>query len=139
MRTETRMARRGKEIQHPVHVRPLCTIEPRKHASLSLAVCAHAWPCPLQAEWTSVLAPLTELTTFHGVRLFYEVSSTDPNGPVTLSERSRLRKNEEIASTLVWKCAKLRRVDHWEEGSGKVVILIRDGVKAKYEVRRVKA
>lgn len=86
-----------------------------------------------------MLSPLNELTTFHGVRLFYEVSSTDPNAAASLSERSRLRKNEEIASNLVWKCAKLRRVDHWEEGSGKVVILIRDGEKVKYEVRRVKA
>ena len=86
-----------------------------------------------------MLSPLTELTTFHGVRLFYEVSSTDQTSALSLSERSRLRKNEEIASTLVWKCAKLRRVDHWEEGSGKVVILVREGEKAKYEVRRVKA
>ena len=85
------------------------------------------------------MSPMAELTTFHGVRLFYEVSSTDANSPMTLSERSRLRKNEEIASTLVWKCAKLRRVDHWEDGSGKVVVLVRDGEKAKYEVRRVKA
>lgn len=85
-----------------------------------------------------MLAPLTELTTFHGVRLFYEVSSTDPNAAVSLSERSKLRKNEEIVSTLVWKCAKLRRVDHWEEGSGRVVIIIRDGEKARYEVRRVR-
>ncbi|EKM56288.1 uncharacterized protein PHACADRAFT_253334 [Phanerochaete carnosa HHB-10118-sp] len=90
-------------------------------------------------EWLTVLSPLAELTTFHGVRLFYEVSATDPTSAVSLSERSRLRKNEEIASTLVWKCAKLRRVDHWEEGSGKVVVLVRDGEKAKYEVRRVKA
>ena len=93
----------------------------------------------MQAEWIALLSSLNELTTFHGVRLFYEVSATDPNAPMTLSERSRLRKNEEIASTLVWKCAKLRRVDHWEDGSGKVVILVRDGEKAKYEVRRVKA
>ena len=82
---------------------------------------------------------MSELTTFHGVRLFYEVTSTDPNAASTLSERSRLRKNEEIASNLVWKCAKLRRVDHWEDGSGKVIILVRDGEKAKYEVRRVRA
>ena len=86
-----------------------------------------------------MLAPMTELTTFHGVRLFYEVSATDPSAAMSLSDRSRLRKNEEIAANLVWKCAKLRRVDHWEEGSGKVVVLVRDGEKAKYEVRRVRA
>ena len=47
-----------------------------------------------------MLSPLNELTTFHGVRLFYEVSSTDPNTAASLSERSRLRKNEEIASKI---------------------------------------
>ncbi|GJE99225.1 hypothetical protein PsYK624_154750 [Phanerochaete sordida] len=90
------------------------------------------------AEWLTVLSPLAELTTLHGVRLLYEVSATDTTSAVSLSERSRLRKNGEIASTLVWKSAKLRRVDHWEEGAGKVVVLVRDGEKARYEVRTVK-
>lgn len=72
------------------------------------------------------------------MRLFYELSSVDPNGPITLSERSKMRKNEEISSLLAWKCPKLRRLDHWEEGPGKVVVLIRDGEKVRYEVRRVK-
>lgn len=85
-----------------------------------------------------MLSPLTELTTFHGVRFFYEVNSVDPSGPITTSERSRLRKNVEIASVLAWKCGKLRRLDYWEDGASKVVVLIRDGDKIKYEIRRVK-
>ena len=91
-----------------------------------------------QVEWATLLSPLSELATFHGVRFFYEVSSTDPSGPITTSERSRLRKNEEIASMLAWKCPKLRRLDHWEEASMRVIVLIRDGEKVRYEVRRTK-
>ena len=78
------------------------------------------------------------MTTFHGVKLFYEVTAADPSGPLSASERSRQRKNEEVASVLAWKCPKLRRLDHWEEGSGKVVVLVRDGEKVRYETRRVK-
>ncbi|KAI0826326.1 hypothetical protein BC629DRAFT_1711724 [Irpex lacteus] len=88
-------------------------------------------------EWATLLSPLTELTTFHGVKLFYEVASdpTPSSGGVSLSasERSKLRKNEEIASVLAWKCPKLRR-----EGGGKVLVLVRDGEKVRYESRRVK-
>jgi hypothetical protein len=73
------------------------------------------------------------------VRFFYEVSTTDPSVPLGVSDRSRVRKNDEIASVLAWKCPKLRRLDHWEEGSGKVVVLLRDGEKDRYEVRRVKS
>ncbi|KAJ3492777.1 hypothetical protein NLJ89_g11166 [Agrocybe chaxingu] len=68
---------------------------------------------------------------------------------VSMMERSRMRKNDEIAGVLAWKCRKLRRVDHWEDGSGKVIALVRDhgnpseeaGVgkdKVRWEVRRVK-
>ncbi|CAA7257438.1 unnamed protein product [Cyclocybe aegerita] len=68
---------------------------------------------------------------------------------VSMMERSRMRKNDEIAGVLAWKCRKLRRVDHWEDGSGKVIVLVRDhgnaseeaGVgkdKVRWEVRRVK-
>ena len=82
---------------------------------------------------------MPELSTFHGARFFYEVSVTDPTAPLTLSDRSRVRKNDEVASRLAWKCAKLRRLDHWDEGSGKIIVLLRDGEKVRYEVRRVKA
>lgn len=93
------------------------------------------------AEWAAILAQLPQLTTFHGVRFFYEVaqgSGATASVPLTLSERSRMRRNDEIASLLAWKCTKLRRLDHWEEGSGRVVVLLRDGEKVRYEVRRVK-
>lgn len=115
-------------------------------------------------EWANALALLPQLGTFHGVRFFYEVApsalaapmhasssgpapgATIPSAPsdrtrlpVTPSDRSRMRKNEEVAATFAWKCPKLRRMDHWEEGAGRVVILSRDGDKVRYEVRRVRA
>ncbi|KAH9477303.1 hypothetical protein JR316_0009507 [Psilocybe cubensis] len=152
-------------------------------------------------EWTDLMTTLPELVSMHGVRFFYEVSSSgsgsaggggnanipgvsgasvsphhvyDPadstpnsNGPthlpasipplpqinpnISMMERSRLRKNDETASLLAWKCRKLRRVDHWEPsvnstGDRKVVVLLRDGNtvgdgenKVRWEVRKVKA
>ncbi|KAI0634680.1 hypothetical protein C8Q77DRAFT_1103526 [Trametes polyzona] len=88
-------------------------------------------------EWANVLGQFSELTTFHGVRLFYEVATSD-GAVLTLSDRSRVRKNDEVAAVLAWKCPKLRRVDHWEDGSGKVIVLVRDPEKVRYEVRRIK-
>lgn len=157
-------------------------------------------------EWTDLMTTLPELVSMHGVRFFYEVSSsgsgtvgnsnsnttstavgggsglthhvhdpadttanstpshlTAPIPPlpqispnISMMERSRLRKNDETASLLAWKCRKLRRVDHWEPASNtagdrKVVVLLRDGntlgdgdgkereSKVRWEVRRVKA
>lgn len=100
-------------------------------------------------EWATILSTLADLTTFHGVKFFYEVNAHHANGAsaavatnISMADRSRIRKNDEIAPLLAWKCAKLRRVDHWEEGTGKVIVLIRDGEKDKdkvrWEVRRVK-
>ncbi|KAJ7595711.1 hypothetical protein C8J56DRAFT_774826 [Mycena floridula] len=111
-------------------------------------------------EWATALSAFSALATFHGVRFFYEVSAAHDMSPatstaLTLADRSRIRKNDEIAGVLAWKCAKLRRVDHWEHGSGKVVVLVRDvdknikddkvgketeGMKEKvrWEVRRIK-
>ncbi|KAJ6491610.1 hypothetical protein C8R47DRAFT_1319411 [Mycena vitilis] len=104
-------------------------------------------PVSNAAEWAQLLAGLPELTTFHGVRFFYEVAATASGATANLSmaDRSRVRKNDEVAGVLAWKCVKLRRVDHWEEGGGKVVVLVRDGEKerggekVRWEVRRVKA
>ncbi|KAM5541883.1 hypothetical protein V8D89_004612 [Ganoderma adspersum] len=91
-------------------------------------------------EWANVLAQMPELTTVHGLRFFYEVASTamqaDGAAPLSLSDRSRVRKNDEVASVLAWKCPKLRRLDHWDEGSGRVIVLIRDAERVRYEVRR---
>lgn len=99
-------------------------------------------------EWATILSTLADLTTFHGVKFFYEVTAHHAHGGpnaaaatnISMADRSRIRKNDEIAPLLAWKCAKLRRVDHWEEGTGKVIVLIRDGEKDKvrWEVRRVK-
>ncbi|OJT08254.1 hypothetical protein TRAPUB_793 [Trametes pubescens] len=88
-------------------------------------------------EWANVLANFSELTTFHGVRFFYEVATSD-GAVLSLSDRSRVRKNDEVAAVLAWKCPKLRRVDHWEDGAGKVLVLVRDAEKVRYEVRRIK-
>jgi hypothetical protein len=81
-----------------------------------------------------LLSLLPELATLHGIRFFYDVSS----GPLGVSERSRVKKNDETASILAWKCPKLRRLDHWDEVNGRVIILIREEDKVRYEVRRIK-
>jgi hypothetical protein len=51
-----------------------------------------------------------------------------PQNQMLLSkmERSRMRKNDEIAGVLAWKCKKLRRLDHWDESGGKIIVLLRD-------------
>lgn len=85
--------------------------------------------------------------------LFGNAQSGAHNAHLSNMERSRMRKNDEIAGVLAWKCKKLRRVDHWEEGTGKVIVLLRerdgeDGLgkgkgkdregKIRWEIRRLK-
>lgn len=101
-------------------------------------------------EWANILAVLPDLTTFHGIKFFYEVSaltlaniasSSTPSSSANLpaSELSRVRKNENIANVLASKCSKLRRVDCWDDAGGKAVVLVRDGGNVRLEVRRVKS
>jgi hypothetical protein len=103
-------------------------------------------------EWADVLSILPDLSTFHGIKFFYEVSplalatlgsspththsSTSSHLPA--SELSRVRKNENIASVLASKCTKLRRVDCWDDSIGKTIVLVREGGEVRLEVRRVK-
>lgn len=100
---------------------------------------------PNTVEWATLLSELPDLMVFHGVRFFYEVSpqaaapsATPMSTNISMTDRSRIRKNDEVASTLAWKCVKLRRLDHWEEGGGKVIVLLKDDEKIRWEVRRVK-
>ncbi|KAF7297866.1 hypothetical protein HMN09_01007400 [Mycena chlorophos] len=86
-------------------------------------------------EWAPLLATMQELTTFHGVRFFYEVTAATG---LSMADRSRVRKNDEVASVLAWRCPKLRRLDHWEEAGGKVVVLVKDAEKVRLQVRRIK-
>lgn len=111
-------------------------------------------------EWTDVLAALPALVSVHGVKFFYEVAAlpasaahtaaaSTSNGPPTagagkapvhmsMMERSRMRKNDEIAGVLAWRCPRLRRVDHWDDGGARVVVLLRDADGARWEVRRAR-
>lgn len=107
-------------------------------------------------EWATILSAFPNLTTFHGLKFFYEVSpaiinsnalTSSGSNTIALADRSRIRKNDGVASLLAWKCPKLRRLDHWEIGGGKVIILIRDEQpnksekdkeKVRWEVRRIK-
>lgn len=96
-------------------------------------------------EWAAVLAPLTELTTFIGIKFFYEVSTLTlatlaTSSPMSLStsELSRVRKNDKVAGVLGNKCPRLRRLDHWEDAGGRVIVLSRDGNEVKWEVKRLK-
>jgi hypothetical protein len=130
-------------------------------------------------EWTEVLSGFEELTTFHGVKFFYEISpsalpnilstndaSTSTNLPptphphvnnphltISMTDRSRIKKNDEIAGVLAWKCPKLRKVDHWDSAGtsgGRVIVLFRDSDfgpeggeaslnKVRWDVRRVRS
>ncbi|KZP05079.1 hypothetical protein FIBSPDRAFT_1054303 [Athelia psychrophila] len=54
-------------------------------------------------EWAGVLGAMPELTTFHGVKFFYEVSAlamSYSTANLPASEMSRVRKNESIAGVL---------------------------------------
>ena len=126
-------------------------------------------PVTNMVEWAELLSVLPELTAVHGIKFFYEVAAVGVAGSISaasptcigehsnnrsdhgvgaipgktpqlsMMERSRMRKNDEIAGVLAWKCSKLRRVDHWEctEG-GKVIVLLRDeSGKGRWEVRRL--
>lgn len=135
-------------------------------------------PATNMVEWAEALSGFEELTTFHGVKFFYEISpnalpnggllptndtSTPSNLPpilhtnnphltISMTDRSRIKKNDEIASVLAWKCPKLKRVDHWENAGvsgGKVIVLFRDSDlrpgagegnsnKVRWDVRRIK-
>jgi len=92
-------------------------------------------------DWADLLTQLPDLSVFHGVRFFYEVAegaAQSSFAAASISDRSRVKKNEEVASVLAWKCPKLRRLDHWDEGAGKVIVLLKEDDKVKWEVRRVK-
>jgi hypothetical protein len=102
-------------------------------------------------EWALLLSALPELTTFHGVRFFYFVPDAvlSHRLEASASDRSRIKKNDEIASLLVWKCPKLRCIDYWDDTPGRVIVLLRnlgegvgngngDDKKVGWEVRRVK-
>ena len=123
-------------------------------------------------EWIDLLSTLPDLSTLHGVKFFYDVPTESPprsndhsvgssfsnssfeisliryvSQPMQMSmmERSRMRKNDEVAGVLAWKCGKLRWVDHWEDGSGKMIHLVRDNHcgeegkdKVRWEVKRLK-
>ena len=98
-------------------------------------------------DWADVLSLLPDLGTFHGVKFFYEVSpitlatlyssNTHTHSPASLSELSRIRRNENAAILLAGKCPKLRRLDCWDD-AGKAVFLVRDGGDVRIEVKRVK-
>jgi hypothetical protein len=127
-------------------------------------------PSANTTEWIDLLSTLPNLSTFHGVKFFYEIPTTPDhsfnhvvaNNPTNASksqffnsqarqmsmmERSRMRKNDEVAGVLAWKCSKLRWVDHWEDGSGKLIHLLGDQCgspsedgkdKVRWEVKRLK-
>jgi len=88
-----------------------------------------------------MLALAPEIATFYGVKLFQQVPIVPVNEqePILgVSDRSKLKKNEETASLLAWRCPKLRRLEHWEDGGSKVIVLLREDGKVKYQVRRTK-
>jgi len=118
-------------------------------------------------EWIDLLSTLPDLSILHGIKFFYEVLISPAESPrshdlvgsmntpksqfvvsqpmqMSMMERSRMRKNDEVAGVLAWKCRKLQWVDHWEAGSGKMIHLVRDHCgeegkdKVRWEVKRLK-
>jgi hypothetical protein len=104
---------------------------------------------------SSVSGPNINRDTISIPQLSHVSKQCHSNTPMSLSmmERSRMRKNDEIAGVLAWKCKKLRRLDHWDESGGKVIVLLRDHehgeevglsgkerltTKVRWEVRRLK-
>lgn len=85
-------------------------------------------------EWANTLSGLVDLTTLHGLKFFYEVNQAATGH----ADRSKVRRNDEVASLLAWKCAKLRRLDHWEDNASKVIVLLREKEGVKWDVRRIK-
>ena len=86
-----------------------------------------------------MLTLVPEITTFYGVKLFQQVPIVPINGnePILgVSDRSEVKRNDENASLLAWKCPKLRRLEHWEDGGSKVIVLLREDGKVKYQIRR---
>ena len=108
-------------------------------------------------DWADLLTNLPELAAFHGVRFFYEaplpasssgggaLGESNLSASASASYRSRIKKNDEVASVLYWKCPKLRRVDCWESweeeggvGGKKVIVLSKDGERIRWDVKKVK-
>lgn len=54
------------------------------------------------------------------------------------SDRSKSEKNKKIASNLAWECRKLKRLEHWEDGRSKVIILVRGDPECKYKVMDIR-
>ena len=107
---------------------------------------------------SSILGSNFDRDTIPIFQPFHASKQGHPQSQMLLSkmERSRMRKNDEIAGVLAWKCKKLRRLDHWDEsGDGKIIVLLRDhehggeevglddkerltSTKVRWEVRRLK-
>lgn len=119
-------------------------------ASTSMKEKSLPFALPMQtnvSEWAELLALVPELITLHGPRFFYPASalalsaltSHTLSSSLPASEYSRVRTNQNTAITLLSKCSKLRRLEHWEDRtSGKVVILGRHAGEVRLEVKRVK-
>ncbi|KAF9789886.1 hypothetical protein BJ322DRAFT_1105756 [Thelephora terrestris] len=87
-------------------------------------------------DWATLLQRVPEIKTFFGVKLFSPVPTVEKCSILSVSDRSKVKKNKETASRLASRCKKLRRLDHWDDGGSKVIILSREG-NEKYQVKRM--
>lgn len=81
-----------------------------------------------------MLVPAIE--TFFGVKLFRQIPDI-PVDDMGASDRSKAKRNAEIASNLARQCLKLRRLQHWEDGGSKIIVLLRRDPERRYKVVRV--
>jgi len=81
------------------------------------------------------LAPSIE--TFYGVKFFQQIPDI-PADTMSQSDRSKSNENAKTASTLAQKCRKLKRLEHWEDGGSKIVVLLREDSGPKYKIVHIK-
>jgi hypothetical protein len=84
-----------------------------------------------------VLELVPSLETFFGVKLFQQIPDI-PVDEMSQSDRSKSNGNVETASTLAQKCRKLKRLEHWEDGGSKIIVLLRGDHEHKYKIVYIK-
>ena len=84
-----------------------------------------------------MLELVPDIETFFGVKLFQQIPDI-PVDKMSQSDRSKSNGNGETASTLAQKCRKLKRLEHWEDGGSKIIVLLRGDPEHKYKTVHIR-
>ena len=79
------------------------------------------------------LGRIPRIEKFFGVKFFHQIPDI-PVGDISESDRTKCVDNNRVASTLAQKCPELRRLQHWDDGGTKVIVLVRGDPECKYKV-----